>query len=279
MKLHVIYRLCDATESVNGLPRPLQMTKKQVIGCCFRSLFESLQVLGTSWSMTIVADNVSQETSDFIRDYTNGRAFLVDQSEQAKTSNSIPPFPVQINTEDKEASLELPVISYINFNPPLRNQGSLLKAYEVADGIESTDEETWVYFCEDDYLHDKSSFIPRLLDFIALAKAKAFALPVFYHPTDYPDQYTRLLSRNYLFQALTGYFREVSSTTGTYLCSLSTYRQFASWIKECTVDDGKFSTIFKKKALCFSPLPGSATHMHEGVMSTYVDWGKAIYGQ
>lgn len=227
--------------------------------------------------MTIIADNVSEETHNFIRDYTNGRAVIVDQSDAAKATGKIPEFPTQDIAVENDASNPMPIISYINFNPPLRNQGSLLKAYEVADGIKDGGDETWVYFCEDDYLHDKNTFIPRLLDFISLSKAKAFALPVFYHPTDYPDQYMRLLSRNYLFQALTGYFREVSSTTGTYLCALPTYKAFSQWIKECTVDDGKFSTIFKKKALCFSPIPGSATHMHEGVMSIYVDWGQAIY--
>ena len=52
--------------------------------------------------------------------------------------------------------------------------------------------------------------------------------------------------------------------------------QFADFIKSCKTDDGRLSTIFKKLAFCFSPLPGIATHMHEGVMSNYINWEEII---
>lgn len=268
MKFHVIYRLCDKPEAVNRLPRPFSLTKKQVIGCCFPSIIESLEILGNAWAMTIICDDITDETKDFIKEITDKKAILTDITEEVKNTNKIPLV---------DDSLEKASVRTIHFSPPLKNVGSLLKAYEVADSLNEDKDETWIYFCEDDYLHDKNSFLPRLLDFISFSKGRNFAMPVFYHPTDYPDQYTRLLSRNYLFQALTGYFREVSSTTGTYICQLKTYKKFAEWIKNCSADDGKFSTIFRKQALCFSPIPGTATHMHEGVMSAYVDWSKIVY--
>ena len=36
--------------------------------------------------------------------------------------------------------------------------------------------------------------------------------------------------------------------------------------------DGEFSKIFGEKALCFSPIPGLASHMHQGTMEPYVLW-------
>lgn len=235
MKLEIIYRLCDKPEAENRLPRPFGMNKKQVIGSCLTSLVKSVETLGDACQIHIIGDDLTTETKEFVAEVA-------------------------------------PKAKSLFFNPPLKNAGSLKKAFEIAGSIEGHGEDTWVYFCEDDYLHDPNTFVPRFLDFVALSKSKGFALPVFYHPTDYPDQYTRLLSRTYLFQGVTGYFREVASTTMTVACQLKTFKQFSSWFNECTVDDGKFSTIFKKSALCFSPLPGTATHMHEGVMSTYVNW-------
>lgn len=152
----------------------------------------------------------------------------------------------------------------------LGNSGSLSKQFELADKLENLDE--WIYFCEDDYLHDYNTFSQRLVDFINFAAEVKFVPDVFIHPTDYPDQYSRSLGRNYIFQTKSGYWREVSSTTATFMCKVKSYKKYASFFKMCGPDDGKVSTIFKKSALCFSPLPGFATHMHEGVMSNYVNW-------
>jgi len=271
MKFHVIYRLCDKPEAVNRLPRPFGLTKKQVIGCCLPSVINSVSALGPACSMTIVGDDLTDETKEFIVEAATDKAVCKDVTKEVNDTGKIPKL--------QEADAKLMQIRTMFFHPPLKNVGSLQKTFEIADTLDTGDPDTWIYFCEDDYLHDANTFMPRFLDFVAFAKNRKFALPVVYHPTDYPDQYTRLLSRNYLFQALTGYFREVSSTTMTFLCEQKTYRIFSNWIKECLIDDGKFSTIFRQKALCFSPLPGTATHMHEGVMSRFVDWQQVIQRQ
>jgi hypothetical protein len=41
-------------------------------------------------------------------------------------------------------------------------------------------------------------------------------------------------------------------------------------------NDGALSEIFQNNALCFSPLPGIATHMHKGTFSNYVNWEEII---
>jgi hypothetical protein len=144
------------------------------------------------------------------------------------------------------------------------------KCYEIADTLKNDND--WVYFVEDDYLHDNQFFASRISNFAEFAEKRQLLPDIFIHPTDYPDQYTRLLARNYIFQTPTGYWREVSSTTMTFMCKVRSYKKYSSHFKNCGVDDGKLSNIFKKSALCFSPLPGVATHMHEGVMSGYIRW-------
>jgi hypothetical protein len=267
MNIHVIYRLCDKVDAVNGLARPFGLTKAKVIQACFRSLVKSF---GKSpWAMTILADDVTQGTKDFISSNSPEDFKLFDITPKVKEDNGqLPVVPIPFVTSG--ALYNSAYIRILESNPPLKNAGSLQRAYEVADSIE--DENTWIYFLEDDYFHDWNSFLVKLVDFANFVQTYQFALPIFIHPSDYPDQYSRLLSRCYLFQTRSGYWREVCSTTGTFMCQAKTYRKFADHIKSCGTDDGKLSSIFKKEALCFSPLPGYATHMHEGVMSNYVNW-------
>ena len=237
MKLHVIYRLCDRVHSEHGVPRPFNFKNKiDLIKVCQKSLAASVNQLEHYTS--VVGDNVSEDLWNF-------------------TLQTLKP----ANT--------------FNFDTPKGNAQSLLKASEFAV---ATDVNDLVYMVEDDYLHDPQFFAQRLVDFVQSTNNIKFALPVFLHPTDYPDQY-KTLKRSYIFGGQTGYFREVSSTTLTLFTQSKNYRKFASFFNQCYSDnanDGLLSTIFKKDALCFSPLPGIATHMHEGVMSGYVDWNKIL---
>jgi hypothetical protein len=163
---------------------------------------------------------------------------------------------------------ELNPIFFENSTEPLGGLGSLAKCGEIAA---SFDDDDLVYMVEDDYLHDSNSF-SRIIDFVEFAKR--FDTPWFVHPTDYPDQY-RNPKRSYILQTNTGYWREVSSTTFTMMFLAKTFKQFYSNFQESLIgvgDDGVFSKIFGTKAICFSPLPGFATHLHTGTYSNYVDW-------
>ena len=42
-------------------------------------------------------------------------------------------------------------------------------------------------------------------------------------------------------------------------------------------EDGEFSKIFGESALCFSPLPSLAAHLHIGTMPPYVPWDMIRY--
>jgi hypothetical protein len=159
-----------------------------------------------------------------------------------------------------------------NSSEKLGGLGSLSKCVEI---ISSFSDNEFVYMLEDDYLHDPTSF-HRVLDFINFAKQ--IDTPWFIHPSDYPDQYRRP-QRSYIFQTNTGYWREVSSTTFTMMFFAKTFKKFYKTFQESLVgvgDDGIFSRIFKNEAMCFSPLPGIATHLHAGTYSNYVNWGEII---
>jgi hypothetical protein len=172
-------------------------------------------------------------------------------------------------------------INSFNSTDKLGLVGSLLKASEF--GVLSKDDEI-LYLIEDDYLHQYDIFAERVLDFYDLLAERKFALPCFLHPGDYPCQYNRLLARSYIFQGKTGYWREVSSTTDTFMVPAQYYKKNIDFFRECYRNDGvngvgsdaRLSAIFKKQALCFCPLPGIATHMNTGVMSNYVDWRKYL---
>jgi len=263
MNVHVIYRLCDKVDSVHGLKRPFNMSKQDVIKVCFKSLVNSFG--DYPWAITVIADDVRPETKQLILDTIPKSFTVLDLNKDEKVPEVEPPV---INNEGKLFNSYY--LRMLEFNPPLKNLGSLMKAYEIADGIK--DPNTWIYFLEDDYLHHQQAFFPRMVDFNNFCDQYKFALPVFVHPSDYPDQYTRLLTRCYIYQTTYGYWREVCSTTGTFMCKATTYKKFAAHLKACGTDDGKISAVFKKSAFCFSPLPGFATHCHEGVMSNFVNW-------
>lgn len=167
-----------------------------------------------------------------------------------------------------------PVYSF-NSKEKLGDGGSLLHCSRLA--MDFADEDL-IYFAEDDYLHNPQTFLSKLNAFFKFAEGN-LSNPWFIHPTDYPDQYARLLNRCYIFQTETGYWREVFNTTHTFMVRKKDYAKFVDFFRECHAEDGndgKLSTIFGKDAFCFSPLPGIATHMHSGTYSNYVDWATMI---
>jgi hypothetical protein len=146
------------------------------------------------------------------------------------------------------------------------NDASLMKMFEIA---ETFDDEDIVYFLEDDYLHHYS-FGDRMTDVFEKIKQDFFV-----HPSDYPDQYIRrdLIIPAMIFLTDHCHWRQVSSTTFTFLCRSNMVKKYISHMKSSTVnaDDGFLSKIFRETP-CFSPLPGLATHMHMGTMSPLCDW-------
>lgn len=235
--MKIIFRACDLVNSLHtsldgNNPRPFNLPKKEIVKIAARSLKESVK--NKSHEFYLIGDRVSDETWIFLKDLLN------------------------------------PVFSF-NSKEKLGDGGSLLECSKLAM---SFSDEDFIYFAEDDYLHDPSTFSDKIDSFLKFANANVSA-PWFIHPTDYPDQYTRLLKRCYIFQTDFGYWREVGNTTHTFMVYKKHYAKFVDFFRECHAEDGndgKLSSIFGKDALCFSPLPGVATHMHRGTYSNYVNW-------
>ena len=70
------------------------------------------------------------------------------------------------------------------------------------------------------------------------------------------------------------HFREVSSSTFTFLTIKKNFMKFIDDFKKssCGAQDGEFSKIFGEKAMCFSPIPSLAAHLHIGTLPLYVPW-------
>lgn len=245
--MKIIYRACETVNSVNGLPRPWGLSKREIIELSFKSLSKAVE--NKPHEIHIIGDSLSEDLISFF----------------------------------KKISPEAKIESYND----LGNAKSLYKCFEKADSFSDDD---LIYFCEDDYLHFYPSFHERGLAFAEFAKGNA--LDFFFHPSDYPDQYrSGNTKRSYIFALKSGHMREVSSTTFTFMCLGKTYKKHSELLKSCAMykrfidpktkgavmsdcgaDDGRFSEIFGKEALCFSPLPGIATHLHVGTTSAFVEW-------
>jgi hypothetical protein len=242
MKIHCIYKCCTAVDSVHGTVRPFSLDKKGVIRTCLPTVKKALEPLDCYYS--IVGDAVSSDIIDLIVETLRPREVYNCETHQG----------------------------YIN---------NMLRASDFA--MESKDNEL-VFFLEEDYCLDYENFAPRLLDFLELMKNLKLVLPYFIHPSEYPDQYTRSFARSYIIRGNLGYWREVSSTTETYICQAAFYKKKANFFRECHKNDqidprgsdGCTSSIFKKEALCWSPLPGLASHFAEGFFSPYVDWKRLL---
>lgn len=262
---HIIYRTCENIHPINGT-RPEWCREKSFKIKCLKSLVLGLQ--DQDYKFIVIGDKLSEDSIN-------------------KIKNIVPNAEIQ------------------NFSEGLGNQKSLLKSYAAADNI-SNDKDI-IFFCEDDYIY-LPQWHRNMNHFFANIGIKFN--DSFYHPTDYPDQYRDdRIRKNFIFvNKYGGWFREVDSTTCTKACSVKTYRKYADLMKDCAVkkkigydvnanpvyddsgaDDGRLSEIFGHKnaagyiklnqtAVCFSPLPGDAAHLHIGTESYFINW-KDVYNK
>lgn len=263
--IHIIYRTCEKINPLNGT-RPSWCRNKEFKNKCLKSLAAGL--IEGEYKFIVIGDKLSEDSINKIKEI-------------------------------------IPIADIRNFKEGLGNVKSLLESYFAADKVDK--EEDILFFCEDDYL-----FLPKWF-----SNMKHFFANIgnrfensFYHPTDYPDQYrddrTR---RSYIFiNPNGGWFREIDSITCTKACSVKTYKKYNDLMKDCAIrkkigynekaepvyndtgaDDGRLSEIFGHKnsagyiklnqtALCFSPMPGDASHLHIGTESCFINWEK-FYNQ
>jgi len=253
IKYNILFRVCDKIGSVHHAKRVFSLDKKKTIKVCFYSIYQSLQE--ENFSFTIIGDDLSEELLNFFEAFDND---LIDNSELGSAS------------------------------------ASLQKQIDIA--LKIPDDE-WVYMCEDDYLHAPyafkylSEFITNSEQYIRTSgKNKNYInriigdlskTPLIIHTPDYPDRYDPVWKRlSFIFLSKYCHWRQITNTTHTFLLQSRTIKRFNTNIKASAVgpSDSKLSEkvygriLFKKKALCVSPIHGLSTHMTEGVMTPLVDW-------
>lgn len=249
---YVIFRACDRVNAVNGVGRPGGIQKTSLVKACFGSLEAALKEV--PHRIVVLGDKLSDELVTFFG----------------------------------ERDVKLVLGSY-------GNDESIRQSLALALDAPA---DSWIYFCEDDYFHAPNAFVViddlirnresclanSMLNFRTwFEPANARHLVIF--PSDYPDRYKpRLRQYSLLYVAGVSHWRQVRNITFTFLTNIDTVRKFAAAIRTCSTGarDGRLSSIMfrgfmpRNSALCLSPLPGVAAHMHLGTMSPLIDWPQLL---
>jgi glycosyltransferase involved in cell wall biosynthesis len=209
--------------------------------------------------------------------------------------NSIPPLGQSITVIADNTSDDL--IDYIRKNITddihITNGGASASLQKQLELALLEDDDTWVYLCEDDYLHHPQAmtFISEFLEnretYVQLKKPKILAKqlhtrPIIIHPPDYPDRYkASQLKPTWIFKSKYCHWRMVDKTTHSFILQASTVRKYYKHLYKSTIgpSDAQLSKrmyggLYSTKPLCISPIPGLSTHLTDGVMTPFVDWKK-----
>jgi len=171
---------------------------------------------------------------------------------------------------------------------------SLQKQLEIAAAQQDN---TWIYFCEDDYLHHPES-IKRIDDLISnrdeylrmkspfLSLNSLIKRDLIIHLADYPDRYLESQIKNtILFKSKFCHWRLIDKTTHSFMMEAKTVKKYFTNIYKSTIgpSDAQLSKrvyggVYSLKPICLSPIQGLSSHLTEGVMSPFVDW-EGIWNQ
>jgi hypothetical protein len=249
-KIHVIFRACDAVNAFNNNPRPYDLSKKEIIKICFKSLYESIKEY--PHSITVLGDKLSEEMLDFFRSYpvalTNGN-YGNDESirQSVRRALCLPDEEWVYFCED----------DYLHTPDCFYHIQALIREREK------------IFYSKKNILFLYRKFRPE----IAI------------HPPDYPDRYkNKPRDRGFLFHTSTCHWRQVVNTTFSFLMEVKNIRKFESVFMKASqgANDGYLSkniygrSSFRNKCLCLSPVPGLSNHMHRDTFTPLVDWEKIM---
>ena len=160
-------------------------------------------------------------------------------------------------------------------------------------------DDEWVYFCEDDYLHQTDAFekivtlinqkeeifpanikwkqLLRKREITLLSIPRFFSKPnIVIFPCDYPDRYNlKYRAKDFIFHTTNSHWRQVSDTTFTFLMQVKDVKKNQAILMQSAnrANDRYLSkklfgkTFFYRKFLCVSPIPSLTSHMHVETMS------------
>ena len=250
---NIVFRTCDAVQALRGT-RPFGLDKRTLIKECFLTLHDAVKPF--PHTIHILGDKLSPQILEF---------FALMQKEDSSIT-------ISNGTYGNDESI----------------RQSLKRAMEFPD-------DEWVYLCEDDYLHAPQAFtwINELLthrEVLRYTPRRSWfrwllgyldKKPLILHPADYPDRYRHdFLTLSFLFRTRTNHWRQIANTTFTLVAEAKTFKKYKASLFRSSVeanDDYLSHWVLERlpyrgRALCLSPIPGIATHMHEDVMTPLVDW-------
>lgn len=161
--------------------------------------------------------------------------------------------------DSKIPNIEIKEVDYCS------NEGSLLETFDVADQL---DNDSSIYFLEDDYLH-----LPDSVYRIAGAVEK-FGLVTGY---DHPDRITRdddiTKGQDFIDICEDRHWRTAESTTCTWACSREMWGKIRCYARQYKLQDRELfrALIRDNVARLWTPIPGLTNHV--GFYPTpLVDW-------
>lgn len=148
---------------------------------------------------------------------------------------------------------------------------SFLKTLDIVLS-KSLDDDTIVYFLEDDYVH--------LPEWDKILK-EGFSLPVSYvtlydHGDKYQSMYSDLMSKILITES--SHWKPIPSTTNTFATRFKTIKEdhliHRKYSTNCepTLDHQKFLDLNQRGRYLISCLPGYSTHCHSDYLSPCIDW-------
>ena len=148
---------------------------------------------------------------------------------------------------------------------------SFLKTLDLALS-KDFDDETIIYFLEDDYIH-RPSWDKILIE--------GFTLPISYvtlydHGDKYHEMYSSLMSKILITES--SHWKPIPSTTNTFATKFKTLKEdtliHREYSTNCepTQDHQKFLELNSRGKYLISCLPGYSTHCHSDYLSPCIDW-------
>lgn len=245
-RIHVIFRACDAVSAVNNNPRPFNLSKREIVMACFKSMLASIQ--DYDHTITVLGDKLSPELMDFFLAYdvqlSNG-SYGNDESIRQSIKKSL-----EFTDNDWVYFCEDDYLHTPNCFMHIKN---LLNERER------------IYFSKKNLLFKYEKHHPE----IAI------------HPPDYPDRYrNKPRDRGFLFHSSTCHWRQVANSTFTLMMQVKSIRKFERQLIKSSIgandrylSESIYGTNdFRNKLLCLSPVPGLANHMHRDTVTPLVDW-------
>lgn len=249
-KINVIFRACDLVNAVNKNPRPFDLSKKDIIRICFKSLYQSIK--DYPHSITIIGDKLSGEMIEFFRSY-KVKLILGDYGNDQSIRESI------------GMALEFPENEWVYFC-----EDDYLHTSDCFFHIQALMTE-----------REKIFYSKKNIFFIYKKHHPEIAI----HPPDYPDRYkNKPRDRGFVFHTSTCHWRQVVNTTFTFMMEVKNIRKFKAVLGRASYNaNDKYLSkkiygrrTFRNKCLCLSPMPGLSNHMHRDTFTPLVNWEKCL---